>query len=54
MAVWFDFYEDYCDFIAGGYIDWFDEVSSVETFEAYTQVYKRFIIEDFLKSLNVC
>ena len=54
MAVRFDFYEDYCDFLAGGFIDRFDEVSSEETFKAYDNGYKRFVQERFFRPLNIC
>lgn len=54
MAVRFDFYEDYCDFLAGGYIDRFDDSKSEEAFKGYQQNYTRFFEENFFRPINIC
>lgn len=53
MAVWFDFYEDYCDFLAGGYIEWFDAINK-EMHKKYWKCYLRYFTKQFFTSLNVC
>lgn len=53
MAVWFDFYEDYCDFIAGGYIERFDAINK-EMHKKYWKCYLRYFTKQFFTSLNAC
>ena len=53
MSVWFDFYEDYCDFIAGGYIEWFDQINK-ETHQCYWNNYVKYISKDYFSPLSVC
>jgi len=41
-AVRFEFYEDYCDFIAGGYIERFDKIDK-EIHKSYWTLYSKYI-----------
>ena len=42
MAVRYDFYEDYCDYIVGGYIDRF-ESADADAHKAYRACYIKYI-----------
>ena len=53
MAVRFDFYEDYCDFISGGYIERFDVISK-EMHKMYRKGYIKYMTKGFFLSLNPC
>ncbi len=46
MAVRFDFYENFCDFIAGGYIERFD-VLSKEMHKKYRKYFIKYMTKGF-------
>lgn len=52
-AVRFDFYEDFCDYIAGGFIERFDSTSK-QTHSSYTQMYEKYISKGKIPYLNPC
>lgn len=53
MALRFDFYENFCDFISGGYIEHFDMINK-EMHKKYRKGYIKYVTKGFFQALNLC
>ena len=50
MAVRYDFYEDYCTHLVGGYIDRIDEVTQ-NSFKSYKKLYEKYFLKSYYEYL---